>query len=294
LGAGADLVGRSHECDTPEWVKGLPVLSRPTFDVTGSSREIDRLVRERLRAGEPLYEIDERLLNELAPDVLITQTHCEVCAVSPADVARGTAAALCRQQVVALRAGTLAGVLDGFLQVARVLRLEARGLELISGIQARLAAVRHDTLQLPHPTVACLEWIDPVFAMGNWGPELVECAGGVNVLGNPGERSAAIPWEEVRAADPDVLVVAPCGFGIGRTLEEMPVLEENVGWEELRAVRSDRVFVADGNLFFNRSGPTMFETPEILAEILHPEVFAPRHEGPWCRHWVGGSRPRGR
>jgi len=285
LDAGDRLVGRSHECDSPAWVRALPVLSRPTFDITGSSREIDGLVRQHLQTGQALYEVDQALLAALAPDVLITQTHCEVCAVSPADVERGTAAALCRQQVVALRAGTLAGILDSFMHVARVIGLEENGRRLVDGLLAGLIAVRDKTHQLPHPTVTCLEWIDPVFALGNWGPELVECAGGLNVLGKAGEHSAAIPWEAVREADPDVLVVAPCGFRLQRTLEEIHVLADKPGWRELRAVRSDRVFVADGNLYFNRSGPTMFETPDILAEMLHPQAFPPSHEGQWWRHY---------
>jgi iron complex transport system substrate-binding protein len=200
-----------------------------------------------LRAGEPLYRVDDALLLELAPDVLITQTHCEVCAVSPRDVERGQPAALCRQQVVALRAGTLDGVLDGFREVARVLGLAEEGEALVAGQRARIEAISDRVQGLEPVGVACLEWIDPVFNMGNWGPE--------------------------------VLLVAPCGFGIARTLGEMRFLTERPGWRDLRAVRSGGVFVADGNLYFNRSGPSLVDSIEILTEILHPEEFAPRHHG---------------
>lgn len=279
LGAGELLVGRSHECDTPEWVLRLPAVSRPTFDVTGSSAGIDRFVRAKLAAGEPLYEVDEKLLVDLAPDVLITQTHCEVCAVTPGDVERGVPSALCRRQVVALRAGTLEGILSGFVEVARVLgsEAEARGVELARECRRRVESVRERTRGLRRPRVACLEWTDPIFAMGNWGPELVEAAGGESLLATPGGHSTTTPWEAVVRADPEVLVVAPCGYPMERTLREMPALASREGWSGLAAVRSGRVYVADGNRYFNRSGPSAFETAEVLAEILHPEAFEPRH-----------------
>ncbi len=286
LGAGDRLVGRSHECDTPEWVKRLPACSAPTFDITGSSREIDALVRQRLRDSEPLYRVDEALLVELAPDVLITQSHCEVCAVSPKDVARADPPSLCRKQVVDLGAGTLEGILEGFLQVSRVLEAVQAGETLVSGLRSRMAAVADRTRRLDPVTIACLEWIDPVFNMGNWGPELVARAGGQNLLGTPGEHSSATPWERVIEADPEVLLVAPCGFGIERTLREMNLLAEQPGWRNLKAVRTGRVAVADGNRYFNRSGPSVVESIEILAEILHPEEFPPLKQGTRWRCYV--------
>jgi iron complex transport system substrate-binding protein len=284
LGLGDRLVGRSHECDHPAWVTGLPALSRPTFDVTGTSAEIDARVRAKLAAGAPLYEIDEAALAALKPDVIITQTHCEVCAVSADLIDRPTAGAhalprLERRPVVALSAGTIDGILDGFTAVADVLGAADAGRALVAGLRARLDRLAAATRPLPHPRVACLEWIAPLFAMGNWGPELITTAGGECLLGAPGAHSTAIPFEALRAADPDVIVVAPCGFGLERTRAEMPALAALPGWSQLRAVRAGRVFIADGNLYFNRSGPLLFDTPEILAEILHPAAFPPRHEG---------------
>jgi len=282
LGAGDDLVGRSHECDHPEWVRRLPSVSRPTFDIGGSSADIDRRVREKLAAGAPLYEVDEEALAALAPEVLLTQTHCEVCAVTPGNVAPG----LCRRPVATLRTGTLQGILDGFVEVARVLGVEEKGMALARRCHATVEAVRDRTRSLPRPRVACLEWIDPVFAMGNWGPELVEAAGGEPLLGRPGAHSTTTPWEAVVGEDPDVVVMAACGFGVERTASEMHVMEERPGWRELRAVREGRVFIADGNRFFNRSGPSAFETAELLAEMLHPGSFEPRHEGRDWRGWM--------
>jgi iron complex transport system substrate-binding protein len=287
LGLGDRLVARSHECDFPEWVKRLPAVSRPTFDIGGSSGAIDARVRERLRAGAPLYEVNDALLASLTPDVIVTQTHCEVCAVSPGDLAHGQPAKLERRQVVALESGTIDGILDGFENVARVLGAADAGRALVAGIRARLAALAERTRALPgpRPTVACLEWVDPVFAMGNWGPELIALAGGVCALGTAGAHSTTLPWQALRDADPDVIIVAPCGFGLERTLAEMPTLAAQPGWGDLAAVRAGRVYVADGNLYFNRSGPLLFNTPEILAEMLYPAVFPATHNPAVWRRW---------
>ena len=289
LGLGDRLVGRSHECDHPAWVKRLPALSSPAFDVHGTSAEIDARVRERLRAGLSLYEVDEAQLAALAPDIIITQTHCEVCAVSPGDLAHGVATKLERHQVVALATGTVAGILDGFARVAEVLGVAEAGRALVAEIRARLALVAALTRPLARPRVACLEWIEPLFAMGNWGPEIVEIAGGHDLFGTPGAHSTALPFEALQKADPEILVIAPCGFDLPRTLAELPALTNRAGWRDLAAVRAGRVFAADGNFYFNRSGPMLFDTPEILAEMLHPDQFPPRHEGiVWRRLPTGG------
>jgi iron complex transport system substrate-binding protein len=287
LGLGDRLVGRSHECDHPSWVKRLPAVSRPTFDITGSSRAIDECVRAKLHESQPLYEVDEAALTELAPDVLVTQTHCEVCAVTPGDLAHGTTAQLNRQEIIAIRTGSLQAILDGFLDVARVLDVTSAGEMLVRDIRTKLKILSARTELLRRPSVVCLEWIDPIFSMGNWGPEIVELAGGLNLLGTAGEHSTTTAWDAVRMADPEVLVVAPCGFGLDRAREEMPIFATRPGWRDLRAVREGRVYVSDGNLYFNRSGPTLFDTPEILAQMLHPHVFEPRDERKVWSRWVG-------
>jgi iron complex transport system substrate-binding protein len=282
LGAGDELVARSHECDTPAWVTHLPPASRPAFDVSGTSAQIDARVRERLRAGQPLYEIDEALLTRLAPDVLITQTHCEVCAVTPSDLDR-QAPSLCRQQVVALETGTLAAILDGFSAVARVIHREGESALLREELEARLSAVQRRVAGLSQPTVVCLEWIDPPYPMSNWAPALVEIAGGQPLLAAAGAHSQPTPWDAVRAADPDVLIVAPCGFSLDRTLEEMPALANFPGFADLQAVRTGRVYAADGNRHFNRSSPTLFSTPELIAEMLYPGLVTPVHAASYRR-----------
>ena len=268
LGAGDALVGRSHECDNPEWVKELPCCTRAAFDIEMSSREIDAEVRRRLRAGEPLYHVDSELIERLAPDVLISQEHCDVCAVTPGDIER-TGCASAARQVVALSAGTLAGIYDGVRAIGQAIGREAAAADLIADMQRRIAQVSAAVTNKSAPTVVMLEWTDPIFAMGNWGPELVEAANGNLLLGEKGEFSRAIEWDAVRAADPEYLIIAPCGYGLERSLREASVLEALPRWFELQAVRTGNVAFADGNKFFNRSGTTIVETTEIIAEILH-------------------------
>jgi iron complex transport system substrate-binding protein len=286
LGQGASLVGRSHECDDPSWVAALPPLSRPTFDVSGSSIEIDRLVNEKLGAGEPLYAIDRERLSALAPDLVITQVHCEVCAVGPdaLDAAHGWPA-LRGFRTVAMRGGSLDGILDDFTAVAGAIGCAEAGARLTAEIRAELRRWEERLGNAGRPSVACLEWTDPIFPMGNWGPELVAHAGGACVLGNANAHSAATPWRAVLDANPEVLIVAPCGFGLERAVATMPALAARPGWSTLRAVRGGQVYVADGNRYFNRSGPTVFASVGLLAEILHPEVVPRTSEGLLYHRW---------
>ncbi len=282
LDAGEFLVGRSHECDNPAWVRCLPALSEPTFDISLSSGEIDREVRRRLHAGEPLYRIHADRLRELRPDLILAQSHCEVCAVTPGDVQRDEAG-VPGARVVSLSAGCLENIFDSIVQVAQALGIEHRGHAVVMRERDRLQRLRTTTAPLRRPSVAVLEWVDPIFPMGNWGPELVDAAGGELALGNRGQHSFTIPAEQLQAADPDYLVVAPCGFNLHRTLQEAPVLERYGWWRELRAVRNQKVAFADGNLFFNRSGMTVVRSAEILAEIFHGVISGERTEG---RHWL--------
>ncbi len=279
------LVGRSHECDHPAWVRRLPECSQPAFDVSVSSGEIDAEVRRRLRAGEPLYLIHGELIRELAPDLVITQAHCEVCAVTPADVERSGACGLGPAQrfdQLSLSPSTVEGIFESILHIAGRIGLKERGQALVERERRRLETVGEQTARLRRPTVVMLEWTDPVFAMGNWGPELVEIANGELLLGRKGEYSRAIPAEQLRAADPEYLIVAPCGFNLERALREQAILERHPWWPELRAVRNGNLAFADGNLFFNRSGMSISQTAEIVAEILHGVQFGSRTEG---LHW---------
>jgi iron complex transport system substrate-binding protein len=272
LGFAEHLVGRSHECDHPESVSGLPICTEPKFLVDGSSVEIDQRVRAILRDGLSVYRVDAERLRDLRPDLVVTQSQCEVCAVSLRDVE----AAACewidsRPRILSLEPNALADVFADVRRVADALGVHERGIAL-----ARRLTERTDEISLRAktagglPTVAMIEWIEPLMACGNWIPELVELAGGANLFGVGGRHSPWLDFEDLRAADPEVVVVVPCGFEIEKTRREMGPLVERPAWPALRAVRAGRVAIADGHRFFNRPGPRLVESLEILAEILHP------------------------
>jgi len=282
LGSGDSLVGRSHECDNPPWVRSLPPCTEPAFDISVSSREIDAEVNRRIRSGEPLYQIHTDLIPALMPDLVIAQAHCGVCAVTPGDVERSGCDTLAGR-VLALSAGSLKDILESIRQIAQAIGRESEGRALVYSERQRLEAVRMRTAGRRRPSVVVLEWVDPIFAMGNWGPELVEIANGDLRLGSPGHHSRAIPAELLREANPEYLIVAPCGFNLDRAVAERAVMEAYPWWLSLSAVRTGKVAFADGNLFFNRSGMTVSQTAEILAEMLHGETFGAPAEGiHWC------------
>ena len=281
LGAGEMLVGRSHECDNPPWVRELPACSAPAFDVSVSSAAIDAEVRRRLGAGEPLYHLDTELIDRLQADLILTQEHCEVCAITPGDVARSGACAGGMQQL-ALSAFTLADIFDGIVRIARAIGREDAGLALVAAQRARLEQIRAAAAGFRRKSVVLIEWTEPIFCMGNWGPELIEAANGELLIGHKGEYSSAIATGSLLRADPEYLIVAPCGFSLERSMAEQATLERLPFWRELRAVREGKVAFADGNLFFNRSGMTVVDTAAMIAEILHGQPLGAKTEG---AHW---------
>jgi iron complex transport system substrate-binding protein len=288
LGFEQNLVGRSHECDFPEWVTRLPMCTTPKFNVAASSREIDRQVKEIVQEALSVYRVDAALLEQLRPTHIVTQSQCEVCAVSLKDVEE----AVClitssRPAIVSLEPNSLADVWSDIRRVGQALGAASRAEELVERLQARMNRVTEQIGSLPRPRVAGIEWIEPLMATGNWMPELIERAGGTNLFGEAGRHSPWMTWEDLATKDPDIIFVAPCGFDIPRTLEEMRLLESKSGWESLSAVRNNRVFVADGNQYFNRPGPRLAESLEILAEILHNGVFNFGYENKgWLRYEV--------
>jgi iron complex transport system substrate-binding protein len=279
LGLEDCLVGRSHECDFPELVKRLPCCTAPKFDTTGSSADIDRRVKESLQAEPSVYAVDARLLDELRPDVIVTQAQCDVCAVSLRDVETAVGRMTRRPRIVSLNPNSLADVWNDMRAVAAGCGNPDRGDALIADCQRRMRAVADRVSGRTRPTIACIEWIEPLMAAGNWVPELVELAGGENLFGQPGKHSPWMTWDELLVRDPDVIVVMPCGFDLPRTKAELPALTGRPGWATLRAVRTGRVWAADGNAYFNRPGPRLVEALEMLAEAFHPEVCCFGHAG---------------
>jgi iron complex transport system substrate-binding protein len=280
LGLKGQLVGRSHECDFPPTVKELPQCTSPKFNVEGTSYEIDQRVKAVLQEALSVYRVDADLLESLQPTHVITQSQCEVCAVSLKDVEQAVCEFTSSQpKVVSLEPNALADIWQDIQRVADALGIQEQGKALNKDLQNRMQAIceRADTLTAK-PRVALIEWIEPLMAAGNWMPELVEMAGGENLFGEAGKHSPWMTWEELVASNPDILIVTPCGFDITRTLEEMSLLSQKPEWSELKAVQESRVFVADGNQYFNRPGPRVVESLEILAELFHPNDFHFGHE----------------
>jgi iron complex transport system substrate-binding protein len=286
LGLTHRLVGRSHQCDFPPAVEALPVLSATKVALDGTSRDIDGRVNEIIAQGVSVYRVDAGLLRALAPDVILTQTQCAICAVTPADLEE----ALCDwlgaagPTLVSLAPDDLGDVWGDVVRVGAALGAERKARALVADLQARLAAIAESAVGAARPTVAAIEWIDPLMAGGNWMPELIEIAGGTSLFAAPGEHSPWLDWEALLAADPDVVLLLPCGFRIDQSLADLPLLAARPGWADLSAVRRGRVFVIDGHHYFNRPGPRLVESAEMIAEILHPDSFDFGHQGVgWIR-----------
>ena len=277
LGMGDHQVGRSHECDFPFSVRSLPVCTAPKFSVSGNSREIDERVKGTLRSAISVYDVFEDILEELRPTHIVTQSQCDVCAVSLRDVEQAVSGRLgCAAQIVSLEPNCLDDIWYDIRSVAEALAISVQGNDLVTTLQAgvRTIADRASTAQAK-PRVACLEWIEPLMAAGNWIPKLVSMAGGINLFGEAGKHSPWMTWEQLVASDPEIIVVMPCGFDLRKTAEEMYWLVDHVGWSDVRAVKDGRVYIADGNQFFNRPGPRVVESLQILGEVMHPGLFEP-------------------
>lgn len=279
LGFAKQLVGRSHECDFPESIQHLPICTSAKVDSSASSEAIDDEVKSLLRNSLSIYDINEETLRELRPDVILTQAQCEVCAVSVAEVETALAKwADGSPRVVSAAPRRLSEVWESMLEIAEALDAEAEGRAMVKRLKLRTVDIIEKTCMVKRrPSVACIEWIEPLMAAGNWIPDLVDLAGGESLFGESGKHSPWLNWEAVREHDPEIIIVMPCGFDISRTLCELPTLSGNPDWEKLRAVKSGRVYVVDGNRYFNRPGPRLVDSLEILAEIIYPDLFQPRH-----------------
>ena len=289
LGFGQQLVGRSHECDYPSSIAALPAGSTSKVALEAAGRAIDEQVRAIVADGLSVYRVDPDLLNRLAPTVIVTQTQCEVCAVSLKDVEDAVCELVSSQpRIVSLEPMALSDIWTDIRTVASALGDPARGDALVTRLTDRLAAVRAAAGAEPsRPSLACIEWIDPLMSAANWVPELVDCAGGANLFGAAGQHSGYLRMEQLVAADPDVIAVMPCGFDIERACREMAPLVAHPDWPRLSAVCNGRVVMMDGNQYFNRPGPRLVESAEIMAECLHPGRCDFGHQGRGWRYWHG-------
>lgn len=281
LGLEAHLVGRSHECDFPESVKRLPICSSARFISGSNSAEIDRQVKAILTDALSIYTIDKEMIRSLKPDVIITQAQCEVCAVSLKDVESALEGLLDKEcKVISLAPNVLSDVYSDISNIARLLGVSVQADDLIERADERLNIIRHKLkFSSEKPKVACIEWLSPLMIAGNWTPELVDIAGGDPIIAVNGKHSPFIEFKEIQAEDPDILIAMPCGFSIERTFQEINILLDLPGWVDLKAVKNNRIYVADGNQYFNRSGPRLTDSVEILAEIINPKQFTFGYEG---------------
>jgi len=271
LGLSESLVGISHDCDYPPEIRSRPVLSDAIVGAELPSRTIDDRIRGQLHKGKSVYHLDEAQLAQLRPDLILTQELCEVCAPSYTLVKQAAKVLEAGTRIVSLEPLGLEDVLDNIALVGELTGARARAEQVVISLRERIARVTAASAGLPKRTIVCLEWLDPLFVAGHWIPEMVEYAGGQDLLGRPRQPSYVVDWEAVRAADPEVLVVMPCGFDVPRVREEIHLLTDRPGWRELRAVREQHVYLTEATSYFSRPGPRLVDGLEILASILHPE-----------------------
>jgi len=275
LGLGDSLAAVSHECDFPEEALSKPKVVRSKFDNTDmTGQEIDSLVSDMARRGERIYEVDEEVLRQADPDLVLTQELCEVCAVSFEDVERAVVRLDKIPQVVSLDPSSMVDVLGNITTVGEFAGVSQKAEEVVRGLRVRIDGIRALVSgAAARPTVACIEWLDPLIVAGHWVPEMVEIAGGHDALAKPGEPSRRIGFDDLRSADPDILILMPCGFDVERAEVELgrtPGLDE---WRSLAAVQDRRVYVTDAGSLFSRSGPRLVDSLEVLGKIVHPDVF---------------------
>lgn len=280
LGRGDALVGVTHECDFPEAAKAKPRLTRSTLAAAPTPADIDRHVRASLHAGSSLYALDAALLERLQPDLILTQELCEVCAVSYDIVARAAKTLRGDPRVVSLEPSSLEDVYANVATVGSLLGAGEEAARVVAALRDRAAALARHVAGRPRPRTLVLEWTDPPMSGGHWTPELVELAGGEPVLANPGANSQRMAWADIAAADPDVVLVAPCGFDLAAALRAAADLQREPAWRSLRAVHDRRAYALDGNAYVNRPGPRLLDTAEIFASALFDEPYGAAQTDP--------------
>ncbi|TYP94049.1 iron complex transport system substrate-binding protein [Fodinibius salinus] len=274
LGKQNQLVGRSHECDFPNGISSLPACTESKFNADGNSYEIDQRIKALLQEGLSIYRVDENQLADLDPDIIVTQDHCEVCAASVDDVKQAVRNRLGKEvKIISVSPTNLFEVVDSIRTIADAIGARKEAEKLTAQMKSELKGIQEAVTNFYHPEVLALEWMDPLMAAGNWIPELIQLAGGYPVGAQSGQHSPSLGWQKVQKMDPPIITITPCGYSIEQTLSEISILTGRKGWDQLSAVKNKQVFVMDGNHFFNRPGPRLVDSTQILAEILHPAKF---------------------
>lgn len=274
LGLGNDIVGVTHECDYPPEARTKPVVVRSLIDPEEASRAIDAKVGELVKNNQSVYTIDLERFKEASPDLILTQELCDVCALDYTEVVRATQYLSSKPRIVSLAPGILSDVLDDIARVGEATGKDQEAESLVRRLKERIEGVEHSAASSDlTPRVACLEWLEPLYSAGHWVPEMVALAGGEDGLAAAGQPSAKIQWTTLLDFAPEVMVLMPCGLSLERTIKEATGLATIPQWNELPAVKQKRVFVVDGPSYFNRSGPRLIDGLEILAQIIHPDIF---------------------
>lgn len=280
LGLADQLVAISHDCDYPPEIRNRPVLSEAIVTSDLPSGVIDARIRDQVHKGKSVYHLDERQLAALQPDLILTQELCTVCAPSYSLVRQAAKVLDAGTRIVSLEPQGLLDILDNILLVGEMADRQRQAHMLVDGLRARIDCVRAATAGRPAPRVACIEWLDPIYVGGHWVPEMVETAGGRDILGIPRKPSFVVEWDTLVAAQPEVLVLIPCGFDVPRIEQEMTLLTRRTGWEDLPAVQDGRVYLTDATSYFNRPGPRIVTGLEMLAQFLHPDAVSSTSPSP--------------
>jgi len=285
LGLEEHLVGRSHECTQSKYIQSLPAITSPELKTGLDSKEIHSCIQKLVENGLSVYKIDAETLESLNPDLILTQDHCEVCAASLQDVEMAVRSHCTSQtKVLSVSPETLDDVFESIKAIGEAADVENRAHHLVEELQLRLGIIRQTVNGSPRNKVVTIEWMEPLMTGGNWIPELVELAGGNALLAEQGKHSPVIDWERILQADPNQLLIMPCGFTIHQSRKQIHLLTEKEGWKELKAFSENEIYILDGDRFFNRPGPGMYDSARILAEVMHPNLFKPIYrENGWTQ-----------
>ena len=281
LGYQEYLVGISHECDYPSQIKHLPVCTKPRFNTNESSLEIDISVKSLLQNALSIYRINENILEKLKPDVILTQSQCDVCAVSLTDVELVLKKMGLDPLIISLQPQKLSNIWEDINLIAKSIGIAKKGLDLTSQIKDNIEDLKSTYNSKFRPSVACIEWIDPLMFAGNWVPEMIEIAGGTDLFGHIGMHSSWSTYNVLFERNPEKIILMPCGFNINKTVKEMGILTKMPNWKNLKAVKTENIFITDGNQYFNRPGPRILDSIKILIEIIlnQKNVFGYKEKG---------------
>lgn len=276
LDSGKDVIGISHECDYPEDVATKPVVTDTVIKTTDPSRKIDQQVSKYLKVGAGIYTLNKRLFISLKPDLVITQELCKVCAITPTNIQAAIRDCKPQPKILSLHPHSIKEILEDILKVGRAIGKKKEANKLVKSAKLKVQSIKQKTAKLKKPRVYCMEWLDPPYNGGHWVPEQVEIAGGRDEISTKGGDSERLIWQKIIDYNPEFLILMPCGFSINRTKKELTVLMKRSEWKKLKAVKDGKVYLVNGPSYFNNSGPRVIEGIELLASILHPDIFPNR------------------